>query len=181
MSEIRVLIVEDEPLIAADIAACIQKYDYLVTGISYTTEQAEKELATNLPDVIFLDINLKKGEEGIRLAEKINEHYKIPFIYLTSYSDRQTLNAAKTTRPCGYVVKPFSCGGLYAALEVALYNYAQQNKIIFPQLRLQTINEALASPLSEREFEVLQLIYEGYTNIQIADKIFVSSNTIKNN
>ena len=179
MSDIRVLIVEDEPLIAADIAMCLKKNDYLVTGISYTKEQAEKELYENLPDIVMLDINLKNGDEGIELAATINKEYKIPFIFLTSYSDRQTLQAAKTTEPSGYVVKPFSCGGLYASLEVAMYNYVQHHKISFPELNLSIINTHLDSTLSEREFEVLQLIYEGYTNQQIAEKIFVSINTIK--
>ncbi len=179
MSEIRVLIVEDEPLIAADIAACLKKNDYFVTGICYSKEQGEKELFENLPDIVLLDINLKKGEEGIELARKINAAYKIPFVFLTSYSDKQTLRLAKSAEPSGYIVKPFSCGGLYAALEVAIYNYAQQHKISFPELNLPAINKNLASGLSDREFEVLQLIYDGFTNQQIAEKIFVSVNTIK--
>jgi DNA-binding NarL/FixJ family response regulator len=179
MSEIRVLIVEDEPLIAADISACLKKNDYLVTAICYSKEQAERELQHNAPDIALLDINLKTGEEGIGLAILINEKNKIPFVFLTSYSDRQTLQAAKTVSPSGYIVKPFSCGGLYAALEVAMYNYAQQHKVSFPELVLHTINKNLPTALSDREFEVVQLIYDGFTNQQIAEKIFVSINTIK--
>ena len=179
MSDIRVLIVEDEPLIAADISACLKKNDYIVTAICYTKAQGEKELFENLPDIVLLDINLKNGEEGIDLAKKINTAYKIPFVFLTSYSDKQTLQSAKAAAPSGYIVKPFSCGGLYAALEVAIYNYAQQHKISFPELSLSAVNKTLPAALSDREFEVLQLIYDGYTNQQIAEKVFVSVNTIK--
>lgn len=179
MSDVRVLIVEDEPIIAEDISACLMKNDFLVTGICYTSLQAEKQLLENLPDIVLLDINLKNGEEGIELAKKINAAYKIPFIFLTSYSDRQTLQQAKATEPSGYIVKPFSSGGLYAALEVAIHNYAQQHKVKFPELEVQKINQNLPSPLSDREFEVLQLIYNGITNRQIAEQIFVSVNTIK--
>ncbi|MEO6253999.1 MAG: response regulator transcription factor [Ferruginibacter sp.] len=179
MSEVRVLIVEDEPIIAEDIAASLKKNDFLVTGICYTAVQAEKQLTENLPDIVLLDINLKNGEEGIELAKKINAGYKIPFVFLTSYSDSKTLQQAKSTGPSGYIVKPFSSGGLYATLEVAIHNYAQQHKIKFPELDMQQINQNLLTKLSDREFEVLQLIYNGITNRQIAEQIFVSVNTIK--
>ena len=66
-----------------------------------------------------------------------------------------------------------------AALEMAIHNYSQQHKVKFPELELQRINQNLPSPLSDREFEVLQLIYNGITNRQIAEQIFVSVNTIK--
>jgi DNA-binding NarL/FixJ family response regulator len=179
MSDIRVLIVEDEPIIAEDISACLKKDNFLVTDICYTAMQAEKQLIENLPDIVILDINLKNGDEGIGLAKKINADHKIPFVFLTSYSDKQTLQQAKETEPSGYIVKPFSCGGLYASLEIAIHNYAQQHKVKFPELDLQKINQTLSSPLSDREFEVLQLIYNGISNRQIAEQIFVSVNTIK--
>lgn len=179
MSDVRVLIVEDEPIIAEDISACLKKDNFLVTEICYTAMQAEKQLGENLPDIVILDINLKNGDEGIGLAKKINADHKIPFVFLTSYSDKQTLQQAKATEPSGYIVKPFSCGGLYAALEIAIHNYAQQHKVKFPELDLQKINQTLSSPLSDREFEVLHLIYNGITNRQIAEQIFVSVNTIK--
>jgi DNA-binding NarL/FixJ family response regulator len=180
MSDLRILIVEDEPLIAADIAASIEEMGFTATGIAYSADTAMEELKSNTPDIVLLDIQLnKKGQEGIEIAQLINEKYGLPFIYLTSFSDKKTLQEAKTTEPYGYVVKPFNEAGLYAAIEIALYNHTQKNKSKFPELLLDKINKQLAVPFTIREFEVLELIYNGNTNNQIAEKLFISINTVK--
>lgn len=179
MIEVKVLIVEDEPLIAEDIATALKSNDFSVSGIVYSKEDALQALKNNQPDIVLLDINLRGGEEGIEIAKFINENYFIPFVFLTSYSDKQTINHAKGTEPAGYVVKPFNEAGLYATLEIALYNHTQKNKHRFPDLSLEKINSPLTSPLSEREFSVTELIYQGKTNNQIAEDLFVSVNTVK--
>jgi DNA-binding NarL/FixJ family response regulator len=179
MSDIRVLIVEDEPLIAEDIAATLLQADFDVSAIAYSKEDALYQLMMNQPDMVLLDINLNGGIEGIEIAEQIKRKFTLPFIYLTSYSDKQTLEKAKKTEPSGYIVKPFSEASLCAVIEIALYNHAQKTKAYYPALNLGTINRDLVSPLSEREFEVLCLIYEGKTNLQIAAQIFISINTVK--
>ncbi len=179
MNDIKVLIVEDEPIIAEDIAALIEKNDFVVSAIVYTKDNALQALKNNLPDLVLLDINLNGAMDGIAIAEKINEHYNIPFIFITSYSDKSTLEKAKYTEPSGYIVKPFNEAGLYSSLEIALYNHAQKNKLKFPPLALQKINKNLPDPISEREFSLLQLIYDGKTNKQIAELLFISLNTVK--
>ena len=179
MSDIRVLIVEDEPLIAEDIAQGLEKNEFLVSAVVYSKEDAIEQLNINLPDLVLLDINLSGEMSGIEIAEKINTQYNIPFIFITSYSDKQTLEKAKFTEPSGYIVKPFNEASLYSTLEIALYNHAQKNKRKFPELSFNKINQHLADPISEREFSLLQLIYDGKTNKQIADALFISSNTVK--
>lgn len=179
MSDIRVLIVEDEPLIAEDIAQGLEKNEFLVSAVVYSKEDAIEQLDTNLPDMVLLDINLSGEMSGIEIAEKINKVYNIPFIFITSYSDKQTLEKAKFTEPSGYIVKPFNEASLYSTLEIALYNHAQKNKRKFPELSFNKINQHLADPISEREFSLLQLIYDGKTNKQIADALFISTNTVK--
>ena len=179
MSDIRILIVEDEPIIAEDIASLVEKNDFVVSAIVYTRANAMRELDTNLPDLVLLDINLNGEMDGLLIAEKINEQFNIPFIFITSYSDKATLEKAKYTQPSGYIVKPFNEAGLYSTLEIALYNHAQKNKLKFPPLTLQKINKTLPDPVSEREFNLLQLIYDGKTNKQIAEMLFISLNTVK--
>ena len=151
----------------------------MVSAIVYTKENALHELQTNLPDLVLLDINLNGAMDGLIIAEKINEQFNIPFIFITSYSDKSTLEKAKYTEPSGYIVKPFNEGGLYSTLEIALYNHAQKNKLKFPPLSLQKINKNLQDLVSEREFTLLELIYEGKTNKQIAEMLFISLNTVK--
>lgn len=179
MSNINVLIVEDEPLIAEDIAQGLEKNDFAVSAIVYTKEDALEQLNTNLPDMVLLDINLSGKMSGIDIAEKINTVYNIPFIFITSYSDKNTLEKAKHTEPCGYIVKPFNEASLYSTLEIALYNHAQKNKRKFPELSFNKINQHLRNHITEREFSLLQLIYDGKTNMQIADALFISTNTVK--
>lgn len=179
MNETKILIVEDEPLIAEDIAEALRRNDYAVSAIVYSKEDALAELDCNLPDVVLLDINLNGGMEGIEIAGMIAANYNIPFIFLTSYSDKATVASSKVTEPAGYIVKPFTEAGLYSSLEIALYNYVQKNKRNFPDLKLSAINQYLASPVSEREFQLLQLIYDGHSNKQIAAELFISLNTVK--
>lgn len=175
----KVLIIEDEPLIAEDIAACLRRSDYQVSGILYGADEVMQELNNNTPDIVLVDINLNGAQQGIDIARLINQHFQLPFVYLTSYSDRKTLELAKDTSPAGYVVKPFTEPGLRAALEIALHNHAVKHKELYPDLNLHRINQQLPAPLSAREFDVLQLIYEGYSNLQISEKLFVSNNTVK--
>ena len=179
MNEIRVLIVEDEPVIATNLSMYLNNNDFSVSGIAYDFDEAVLQLRQNTPDAAILDIGMELNDDGIQLAELINSKYKIPFIFVTSYADKETLQKAKRVEPSGYIVKPFNEKTLLASLEIAISNYANKINHATPGLDLQKINKHLLSALTEREFEVLQHIYNGKTNNQIADALFVSVNTIK--
>lgn len=180
-NNIRVLIVEDDPLIAEDIAEYLDEIDFSVSGIAYNSDEALYELRYNTPDVALLDIDLNSKLDGVEIAQLINKKYKIPFVFLTSFADRATVARVRETMPMGYIVKPFNEKDLLASLEIAVYNFAQQQKKqdAQVQLTLDQINQAIFTPLTKREFDILSLIYEGYTNKQISEKLFVSANTIK--
>ena len=179
MNEIKVLIVEDEPVIAKNISMYLDNNDFTVSGIAYDYEEAMSQLQHNTPDAVILDISLENSTDGVEIAESINTNYKIPFIFLTSYADRGTLEKAKRVEPGGYIVKPFNEKTLLATLEIAISNYANKSNFQVPELDIQKLNRHLLSPLTEREFQVLQHIYNGKTNNQIADSLFISVNTIK--
>lgn len=179
MSEVRVLIVEDDPLIAENISLYLNNADFTVSGIAYDSEEARRHLAHNTPDVVLLDIHLNSREDGIDLARHINKHHNIPILFLTSYSDKETLARAKEVEPSAYIVKPFEEKALLASLEIAISNFAKRSNQSIPSLSFAKINKHLISQVSEREFEVLQLIYQGMTNQQIAENISISINTIK--
>jgi len=179
MSKFRVLIVEDEPVIAENISMYLDNNDFEVSGIAYDSGEAIEQLQNNTPDAAILDINLESEEDGIDIANFINQRYQIPFLFLTSYSDKETLQRAKNVNPSGYIVKPFNEKTLLASLEIAINNHAADTNNKMPLLKMDKINRYLLSPLSDREFEVVQLIYEGITNNQIAERIFVSVNTVK--
>ena len=179
MSKLRILIVEDEPVIAENISMYLNNEDFEVSGIAYDNMEAKEQLHTNTPDAVILDINLSSNEDGIDIANLINSNYQLPFLFLTSHSDKQTLQRAKAVKPSGYIVKPFNEKTLLASLEIGISNHAAEINHSLPKLSKEKINKHLLSKLSEREFEIAQLIYEGMTNTQIAEKAFVSTNTVK--
>ena len=179
MSKIKILIVEDEPVIAENISLYLDNNDFEVSGIAYDSEDAMQQLKENTPDAVLLDINLESDTDGIDIARYIQEHYQLPFIFLTSYSDRITLERAKQVKPSGYIVKPFNERTLLASLEIAISNHAEEANHALPKLVMEKVNRQLHSPLSEREFELSQMIYEGKTNTQIAETLFITVNTVK--
>lgn len=179
MSNITVLIVEDDPLIAEDIAEYLDEIDFSVSGIAYNSDAALYELHHNTPDIALLDIELNSKLDGVEIAQIINEKYNIPFVFLTSFADRSTIARVRQTFPMGYIVKPFNEKDLLATLEIAVYNFAQQSQSQSKQLSLSLINQSVLTPLTQREFDILKLIYEGHTNKQISEMLFISANTIK--
>ena len=179
MTGIKVLIVEDEPLIAKNIGMYLNNNGYEVAGIAYDPDEAFYQLKKQQPDFAILDINLESDKNGIDVAEYINKNNFIPFIYLTSYSDKETIDKAKLTNPAGFIVKPFNEKTLYATIEIALANHAANSNKHVPGLLFDKINKQLVTPLSDREFDVVKLLYEGKTNQQIADGLFIAMNTLK--
>jgi DNA-binding LytR/AlgR family response regulator len=124
MSKVRLLIVEDEMIIANDMKMMLEAIGYEVSGIARTIDKAIALLNEKRPDLVLIDINLGKGMEGVELGRMIKAQFFIPFIFCTSYSDSKTVNEAKQVRPSGYLVKPFNKDDLYAAIEIALTNFS---------------------------------------------------------
>ena len=176
---IKIIIVEDEPLIAEGIALHLKNSIFSVSAIAYDADEALQLLQTKTPDIAILDINLEGGKDGIQIAEYINKVCPMPFIYLTSYSDKAIMDRAKATSPSGFIVKPFNKNTLLASLEIAVSNFSQHSNNHVPQLSLGKINKFLPDPLSEREYEILQLLYEGKSNQEICDMLFIAMNTVK--
>jgi DNA-binding NarL/FixJ family response regulator len=179
MSRLKVLIVEDEPVIAENISLYLDNHDFEVSAIAYDSDEALEQLKINTPDAVILDINLESEKDGIDIAQHINQQYQLPFLFLTSYSDKNTLERAKLVKPSGYIVKPFNERTLLAALEIAISNHAAEKNHDLPMLTIAKINKHLIASFSDREFEIVQLVYQGMTNTQIAEKAFISINTIK--
>ncbi|MEM7296841.1 MAG: LytTR family transcriptional regulator DNA-binding domain-containing protein [Bacteroidota bacterium] len=119
MSSISILIVEDEPIIADDVAMILERFDYKVEEIVDNALDAIDFLQENSVDLVLLDINIEGERDGIWLARQIKKQFQVPFIYLTSYYDPDTLNRAHATGPQGYIVKPFDEGDLIANIRLA--------------------------------------------------------------
>lgn len=124
MSQVTLLIVEDEMIIANDMRMMLESIGYKVCGIAKSVDKAKTLLIEFKPDLALIDINLGKGMEGIDLAKFVRDQFRIPFIFCTSYSDKRTVDEAKQLHPSAYLVKPFSKDDLFVAIELALVNFS---------------------------------------------------------
>jgi len=107
MSEITILIVEDELLIAKNLTIKLKRLGYKVSEIVSSGAEAIATVNLNKPDLILMDIAIKGDLDGIETMEKIQDIGDIPVIYLTAYADQKTMERAEKTGCCGYLLKPF--------------------------------------------------------------------------
>jgi len=117
----KILIVENERIVADDIKQRLEDLGYEVIGISGNGNDALKKTGEIKPDLILMDIILTGEVDGIETAQQISELYSVPFIYLTAYYDDEILKRASLTQPAGYITKPFDSVGLHAAIQMAIY------------------------------------------------------------
>lgn len=121
----KILVVEDETIIAEDIRMTLMDYGYEVTGVATSGEEAIQKAAETEPDLIIMDIMLSGDITGIEAADEIYHRSGIPVIYLTAYSDEKTLQNAKFTEPIGYLLKPFEEKELHATIQTVYYRFLQ--------------------------------------------------------
>lgn len=128
--KVKIYIVEDEYITQAVLKNNVEEIGYTVVGMADNAEDAWEDLQNLDVDLALLDINLAGEKDGIWLAKQIRESIGIPFIFLTAYGDKATINTAVKTQPNGYLLKPFNEVDIYTAIEVALnnFNHAQANK-----------------------------------------------------
>ncbi len=120
---IRILIVEDEFVTLDLLRDYLEESGYEVSGDAMSAEEALTILEQGQTDFALLDINIKGNRDGIWLAEQINKKYKIPFVFLTAFSDSLTVRTATKANPFGYLVKPFTQADIFTTIEIALNNY----------------------------------------------------------
>ncbi|MEM9362597.1 MAG: response regulator [Bacteroidota bacterium] len=125
---IKILIVEDNVIIADDMQSMLEEIGYEIVDNVIVYEQAIDVLKNNEVDLVLIDIILASDKTGIDLGKHIRQHYNIPFIFVTSNSDRATVENAKTVKPDGYLVKPFEQQDLYTSIEIALSNFNYSRK-----------------------------------------------------
>ena len=145
MSKSKILIVEDENIIAMELEHRLSQMGYEVVASVSNGEAALKKIETKLPHVVLMDINIKGPKDGIEMAEEIRARFDIPVIFLTAYADEATLQRAKTSGSFGYLLKPFREEEMRAAIEMAMYNHKANIK-----LRRQAIIDSLTGLYNRR-------------------------------
>lgn len=168
MENPNVLIVEDEIIVAKDIEQTLLDNGFLVTGIAKTVEKAMSMFSKKDTDLIICDINLRSDLNGIDFIAMINEIKKVPVIYLTAYTDENTINKALATHPDSYITKPFTHEQLLVAVKLVMNG----NKP----------DEAPSSDYpqpTKRELDIIEGIAKGLTSHEIADKLDLSFETVQ--
>ena len=193
MDQIKILIVEDEPIIAADLEDRLQGMGYEVFEPQESGEAALQLLQRELPDLILMDVELDGQLDGIETAQRINREQAIPIIYLTSNSDKATFERARATRPAAFLSKPFRGRDLQHAIVLALANYhrgatagpeeppppAEEETAILLNDRLFVRSKERLVRLFIKDIQVVEAA-GSYCKIITAEREFLLSMTLKN-
>jgi DNA-binding LytR/AlgR family response regulator len=169
---IKLLIVEDDMIIAAKISMQLTALGYEVTGIIPRGEEAIRHIEDNKPDIVLLDINLKGTLDGIETAQKMLKMGDIPIIYVTANTDEATFNRAKETRPYAFISKPINNRDLQRAIELTVSRIAEKNVAV----NAKEIDEV---PIDEMPFILSDRIFvkhkEKMVKIVIADILYIEA------
>ncbi len=122
-TDLQILVVEDEILIAEYIKRCLEKLGYSVPAVASSGEEAIKKATEISPKLVLMDIRLKGDMDGVQAAETIWNFLQIPIVYSTGYADKDTVERAKISGAFGYILKPFAKKDLYVVIETALQRY----------------------------------------------------------
>ena len=147
MAQKRLLIVEDERIIAEDIKGTLVQFGYQVIDIIPDGESVLECYEELNPDLILMDIMLAGKINGIETAIKIKEKHNIPIIYLTAYSNEPILESAKITEPFGYLIKPFEEHELHATIEMAFYRYNIESNLRESEEKYRLLFNSIADPI----------------------------------
>jgi AraC-like DNA-binding protein len=128
-----ILIVEDELIISLDIKEILNEEGYDEIRCVTSVEDAIDAIEKLNPSIVLIDVNLKKDKDGIDLGLYLLEKDKIPFVYVTSYSDKTTLERASETRPYGFIVKPFKAIDIKTTVSIVLNNFKHRNVDVLRQ------------------------------------------------
>jgi len=143
MPKAKIMIVEDDRIVAKDIENTLKDLGFYVSSIVSSAQGAIDKAKEKSPDLVLMDIVLKGEMDGIEAANHIRTQFNIPVVYLTAYADKKLLQRAKITEPLGYIIKPFEERELNAAIEIAIYRHRIEKKLKEGEEKYRTILESI--------------------------------------
>lgn len=171
MSDYKVLVVEDELLVAADIEESLEILGYRVVGTVATGKDAIESVEKNLPDIILMDIMLKGDMSGIEAANIIRKKHDVPIIYLTANADLGTIEKAKISLPYGYIIKPFTEKDLQTNIEIARFKF---NSDIQTKMESDQYNRFFAGVNTEEKKHLFAEADKGLEKIALNDIYYIA-------
>ncbi len=154
----KILIVEDEGVVAKDIQMRLERLGYAVVGIAYSGDDAVETAGRFSPDLVLMDIKLRGDMDGIEAARQIRDRFNIPVIYLTAYTDDMTLKFAKIAEPYGYIVKPFGDRELHSNISMALYKHKAEKALRESENRYRAVIENATEGIVVAQDRTLQFV-----------------------
>ena len=178
MSLKSILVVEDEVLVARDIQSRLSRMGYDVVGIASKGREAISKALELRPNLILMDINLRDEIDGVEAAAEIRRQYRVPIIFCTAYSNEETLERAKITKPYGYVLKPFDNRELEINIEIALYKHKTELDLAVTRQRLDAtltnISDGVIAADSDGRIYLLNPMAEKITGWKVDEAMKVS-------
>ena len=153
MKQPRLLIVEDESIVVADLASRLERMDYEVVGSAASGEEALVLAGQVVPDLVLMDIRLQGEMDGIETAQQLRDGLGLPVVFLTALADGATLLRAKCVQPFGYVLKPFEDRELKIVVEMALYKHQIENELKQKYAEIDRFNQVAIG----RELRMIEL------------------------
>ncbi len=169
MPKVKILVVEDEGLVAQDIGSCLSRFGYQVTAIVSNGKDALKEVRKTPPDLVLMDIILEGEWDGIETARRMRRLLDVPIVYITAYSDEQTIEKAKVTEPYGYILKPIDEKELHIVVELTVFKHASEKKNKNKYKRLSLFINPIADTicLLDSDFHVVEMNETGMKSWRI--------------
>jgi signal transduction histidine kinase/CheY-like chemotaxis protein len=156
MAQARILIVEDERIVARDLEDGLKALGYAVSGVASSGEDGVLQAAETRPDLVLMDIRLRGEVDGVEAAGQIRTQFGIPVVYLTAYADDETFERAKVTAPFGYILKPFETRELRITIEMALHQHELEKRLRESEARYRVISEQSITERERAEQELRQ-------------------------
>ncbi|MBF0545666.1 MAG: response regulator [Candidatus Riflebacteria bacterium] len=175
MSKFRIMIVEDEEIVAADLGKSVEKNGYIVCAMASTGMEAIKKADLNRPDLILMDIVLKGSMNGIEAAKKIKDLYQIPIVFLTAFGEDSVLEQARMAEPYGFLTKPFKDRDLHISIEISIYKKRAEDRIRKMELWLaavlRSVGDAVIASDKNRVITFMNAVAEKLTGWKKEDAL----------
>jgi CheY-like chemotaxis protein len=164
MNRSRLLIVEDEAIVAADIAIRLGQLGYEVVGSAASGAEAVAMAGQTGAELVLMDIHLQGAMDGITAAHELRDRFGLPVVFLTAYGEGATFERAKAAEPFGYILKPFEDRELRIVVEMALYKHQIENELKHKYAELERFNKVTV----DRELRMIELKQEINALLQAA-------------
>ena len=175
MSELRILLIEDEAIIAKDIKVTLEAKEYANVDIALNVESARERFSANNYDLIISDINLNASIDGVELVKELCQIRKIPVVYLSAYADENTIKKAETSSPYAYLLKPFNTNQLKLTINLAILNSSKEHASV----QFNKKNVDLLKSLTKREQEILFVLASGKPSKEAGDMLHIATSTVE--